>query len=246
MIRGVEKMGISLEQYCDSVNREQYQFWVDYYTGKQLDRLSSLLESFAENRVYAMAPFIEEQGDKYFSERRLLEMLSRLNYKDYPEQLVAYYTQQVADYTHQIDSLSQILSSIDHLINNEYGRGTQGWGEYQKLNLIIFSKLESIGTQEAYFAMAPLLKITNRVKDQYPYSTSPLIEFPINLWFYNKMARLLANVPLPECIHADFFDLLTPYDRDKGCTEIEAYIPKVYQWMLDNKGKYELRNPRND
>jgi hypothetical protein len=168
-------------------------------------------------------------------------MLARLNYKDYPEQLMAYNAQEVVDYIHKIDSLSQILSSINHLIHYH----SQGWDEYQSLDLI-FYRLEYIGTREAYPAMAPLLKITNRVKKAYPYSDSRSIEFPINLEFYNRIAQLFVNVPLPKCVDADYFDLIKPYDRDKGCTEIEAYIPKVYQWMLDNKGKYELKNPRDD
>jgi hypothetical protein len=61
------------------------------------------------------------------------------------------------------------------------------------------------------------------------------------------MADLFVNMPLPKCVEgATGIDLLHCYGKNECRDEIEAYIPKVYQWMLDNKGKYVLRDPRED
>jgi hypothetical protein len=52
-------------------------------------------------------------------------------------------------------------------------------------------------------------------------------------------------VPLPKCVDPEWIGIIHQYD-DGGCKEIEDYLPKVYQWMLDNKGKYELQDPKLD
>jgi hypothetical protein len=238
MIRDAEKMGLNLEQYCDSINRQIYQNIINNYSGKELDRVSSLLSSFASNKVHVMAPLIEEYGTQYYySDIDIQKMLARLNYKNYAQQSIKYYT-------HQIDSLSNILSSIDELIKYPTDLYLSTFVKTRN----VFGSLCYIGTQESYFATAPLLLLKNHVKDDLQY------EYPIGVYFYDEIYRSFKNVPLPECCYGtgeygDFIhdpkDVYSPYTTLK-CDEVENYLPIVYQWMLDNKGKYELKNPQND
>jgi hypothetical protein len=232
-IKEAGEMGLTLEQYCDSMNMDYYQRVADTYVGKTLYGLGYVLSSFAENKVYFMAPLIEEYGKQYFSDIEIQEMLARLDYKDYKERHDTYNAQQIINYTQQIDSLSKILSSIDEIIlPSSYSKGHR---EYIELRWIM-DDLKHLGTQDAYFAMAPLLLIKNRVKTYHPQ-----YEFLIGIDFYEKIARLFIGVPLPKCVDPEWIGIIHQYD-DGACKAIEDYLPKVYQWMLDNKGKYELKN----
>jgi hypothetical protein len=241
LIRNAENAGLTLQQYCDSMNMKYLQKNVSNYAGKSLYELERIVYGFAKNKVHAMAPLIEEYGKQYhYTDIDIQEMLAQLDYKDYKARQDAYNVQQIEYYRQQIDSLSKILSSIDKLIKypTELYLST-----FIKIG-DIFGGLCYIGTQESYFATAPLLLLKNRVRDFYTK------EYPIGIYFYNEIDRMFKNVPLPKCcyIHDEDGDfVITPkgaYTNWK-CTDVEKYLPIVYQWMLDNRGKYELKGPEN-
>lgn len=127
-------------------------------------------------------------------------------------------------------------TEIIHRIENEIKQTNgQDFGALNKL----FEKLVYINTQESFYATAPLLLNQN-------YFNNLFTTVPINAHFFVQLKQFIHNFPWDEegkikelekkDIYIYSFD--DPWD-------VNYYLPndflkQMYQWMLANRGKYEI------
>ena len=214
-----DKANMSLKAYYDSLNRESFKKRVKYRRNYSFAGGGSIVQCLARKKVYKAAPMIDtlkdiprfDDWDHNFS----LD-LARLRYKDYPEKMIK-------KYGHAIDTTIQYLESGN--FSKEKNDDIQNQLD------TYFRSLTYIGTQEAYYKTAPLVSIKDTIL--YPYR-SDYKPYRIGTLFIDIMSEYIKNMPTyaMDSINGDVWYI------DKKLPE--GYHEKIYNWMIENKGNYEI------
>lgn len=217
---------MTLSQYYDSLNNKRRSDWINAWSQAPFPGLQALTKVISDKSIYELAQPIESvcfsgvATDWNKEECQL--MLGRLRYKQYPEKMIA-------RYSYKLDSCISLLKS-------------QSMDNMQKDNIFdalrdLSNKLIYINTQDSYFKMAPLLLIEAEVINEFDDS------YRLGSVFFLELDQYVKNFPWDRAEHSR----VKPGEPAHVVNEwyIENRLPKdflkkMYQWMIDNKNKYEL------
>ena len=214
-LRNVQARNQTIQQYTDSLNREGHEHAVVRKTGSFWGGCLDIMEYAGQERIYSLAPLIESLDVPEIRDGYKNKILAQLNYKDY--------YQQVNDtYTHILDSCIVYLKNNPELDKNAVH---EAFGTIKDS----YNMMRDIGVDELEIIdkLTPILTVTNKV-------TSAVLGFgndyiSVGTYFlYEYFMRMITNLPRARDFRLE--------DWDKN--DIPA---KRYQWLLENKGNYHLR-----
>lgn len=245
----------SLKEHFDSLNANQLQYEIKSSI-KRLDdyKMIEIINSLDRKCMVEFAPLIDSvyQSGMFPEEGDYLQLvLARMGYKDYPEQQIDYIGAKA----------DSILKYIQQLPDQKEGLMSSSLFSYIELA----NQLKSIGTQEAYYRIAPALL----VKKSFPRDEkgSDMISFyfgTLSSNFYMFLRENILNIPLDtkpiiekiiprlDSIAKSRNIVLPPeeftIERQKeelNSTDIDLFFDKdyceqIYNWMVTNRGKYDI------
>jgi len=222
-----KELEISLSEYYNKRNREEYEKSVRAFLGQQTRGVSVLINQLGKNNVYVLSPTIERvfKSDDFMLQDGAVDfklILARLNYKEYPESQIEFY--------------SNLLNGVvEDLKVQELGRP-----EVNKIDWLLISyrgKLEYINSQKSFQMLAPLILIetyTYQQEDRYSLGAHYFLELNEKIKNFPWDKKALEEVgpnEVPFVVNAWYIDNKMPND----------FLKKMYDWMISNKGKYQLK-----
>ena len=212
--------GQTIEQYNDSLERVLHEFEVNRFYGKLWDGYSNIISDAGIRRIYSLAHLIDSFATSEMRQIMRLtnvdDILARLKYKDYQQQLEKKY-------------MNEIDSCIMYLNNNPDLHPENVLQIY--LDMVkIWDRLVYIDTENIYSKMARMLMITNKMLPEQHWRSDNVIVYSVGAYFLAwKLSREIVNLPIP--------DGMPLWEWD------ENDIPtKVYQWMMENMDNIILRS----
>lgn len=215
-----KKANTTLKVYYDSLNKVRFRKIVKARMGYPFGGGGSLEKCLARKKVYKADRMIDtlrnilyfEDWDNYNFDLDL----ARLRYKDYPEKMIN-------KYANAIDTTIQYLESTN-LSNEKNDRIDRKLYNY-------FENLLYIDTQESYYETAPLVMIQDT---GLYFSNHEYIPYRIGTGYIKKLSDYIKNLPssVMDSISGDLWYI------DKKLPK--GYHEKIYNWMMENKGNYEL------
>jgi hypothetical protein len=218
----IKKANMTFERYYDSLNRVRYAEIAERLEGQPFNSMDHIVETIGDKRIYAMADFVDSLKQvgisQYFrlSSLDVNQELARLRYKDYPQR-------QIEKYTRTIDSCSTYLK-------NNPDADRKKVDEIMKILIQCHEKLRYINTPESFYRMAPMLLINNMCTNLNDRD----LNYSIGAYFFVKINQDIINIPKPEI----FLNVPAYIDEDMP----RDFLPKMYQWMLDNKDNYKFNH----
>ncbi len=222
--RDAKKAKMDLSAYIDSLQSVYNKQFIANYIKHPIDYRSPIIFSY-DHELKDFAPYIEKiylenlksdpSDDR--SIKKLIELvLAHFQYKNYEQTII-----------------SQISDSIKATKKNDLSR-----------YLSYFEDLMYIKTQESVFAVAPMLLVKEKIKRRnldIEHSIGAFIFCKLDMYiknlpweYHNKTSRmiLINKEPTEESIDEWFIDNEMP----------PTFLETMYKWMIENKGKYEMRN----
>ena len=220
-LKDLQNRGQTIEQYTDSVNRRTYEGTVNQWDGKLWWGCSEIIYHAADKRINALAPLIDSFATPEI--RQKLEKMNSINFDNIFARLnyKNFKQQQKEKYIHLMDSCITYLK--DHPELNPYDVTLmKSTIETCYSYAVSFGGIPDI----LLYKMAPLLLLKNKMK-------SP--DVSVGTYFYRwHFLNIIENMPrIPDGVLID--------DLDK-----KDFPAKIYQWMMENKDKYQLRSFPSD
>ncbi len=242
--------------YLDSLNTNQLQYEIKSSI-KRLDdyKMIQIISSLDRKCLVGFAPLIDSvfQSGMFPKEGDYFQLvLARMGYKDYPEKQINYLGAKA----------DSILKRIQQLPDQKEGLLSSSMFSYIRLA----NQLKSIGTQEAYYRIAPALL----VKKNFPREEkgSDMISFyfgSLSSNIYMFLRENILNIPFDtkpiiekmiphfDSITKSSNMVLPPEDDftvEKLIEELQSihidlffdkdYCEQIYNWMVKNRGKYDI------
>jgi hypothetical protein len=208
-----EKSKMTVKHWLDSMQITHDTTFVKKYVKESLILLP-VLNSIGQNYLSELAPDIEQllsKGKLVEYEKSNAELqLSRLQYKEYEKEVIQ-----------RINNEIKLIDGSNYIA-------------YRKL----FEKLIYINTQESFYAIAPLLLNKNIWGDNLNRAT-------IGARIFIQLDNHIKNFPfnkkqlidkVSEGGKYDVFINEMIIDYELG----ELFLEKIYQWMIENKGNYDI------
>ena len=211
----IQARGQTIQQYTDSLNRVWYEQDMDRWIGKFWRGCLSIMDYAGRERIYSLIPLIESCNTPEIRDWGGKDrVFAQLKHKDY-------YQQKYDTYTHILDSCIVYLKN-----NPELGKKAV-FETFRTIQDCYYGLLSiDVDELELIDKLIPALTVTNKV-------TSAVLgygnyEISIGVYFLQKCFMFyITNLPRPDIILKDW---------DKN--DVPA---KMYQWLLKNKGNYQLR-----
>jgi len=213
-MHNAEKSKMPLMHWLDSMQALQDTLFVRRYVQETVN-LVPLLYAIGKNYLNELAPDIEQLiATGKLSEddkKEAILQLARMQYKEYEKNV--------------IEDIVNIIKQTDAT-------------DYSTLDKL-FKKLVYINTQESYYATSPLLLNENDYNDL-------VTTAPINARFFVQLKQYIRNFPWNENLKIKELEKKGIYIYSfNDPWDVNNYLPKdflkqIYQWMIDNKGKYEI------
>jgi hypothetical protein len=242
----------TLKEYFDSLNTDQLQYEIKGSIKRLEDyKMIEVISSLDRKCMVEFAPFIDslfqsgmfpEEGD-YFQ-----LVLARMGYEDYAKKQIDYLGAKA-------DSILECIKKLPE--NKENNRVlTDLIDSYIKLA----NQLKSIGTQEAYYRLAPALLVKRRI----PEEALSIYYGNLSSCFYIFLRKSILNIPLDtkpliekliprlDSIAKSRKIVLPPeeFTIERQIEELNSihidlffdkdYCEQIYNWMVKNKGKYNI------
>lgn len=216
----------TLGYYYDSLNKIEYEKYVNAWTGSQFVGIQQLVDVIALKKIYSLAPLIDsicqQQLCNSWSNFNIGDVLARLNYKSYPETQISIY--------------SSKLDSLINLIENK-SLANKAIKSLEKEILANYRKLIYINTQESFCKVAPVLLIKQR---SYNENNS----YVIGAKFFLSLNDNILNLPWDKEANEDVKFGESPFVVDEWYIENKLpnnFLEEIYDWMINNKGNYLIQ-----
>lgn len=209
-----QKSKMTLKHWLDSLQAvEDTQFINDYI--KESVVLWPVISAIGQSYMKELAPDIEQLiATGILNEDKKNEamlQLARMQYKEYEK-----------------EAIQRIENEIKQTDGSDYGALDK-----------LFEKLVYINTQESFYATAPLLLNQNDFNNLFT-------TVPINALFFVQLKQHIYNFPWDEKMEIKelekkeiyIYSFNDPWDVNNYLHK--DFLKQIYQWMIANRGKYEI------
>lgn len=248
----------SLKEHFDSLNANQLQYEIKSSI-KRLDdyKMIEIINSLDRKCMVEFAPLIDSvfQSGMFPEEGDYLQLvLARMGYKDYPKKQIEYIGAKA----------DSILEHIKKLPENKESNWVLSDLIYSYIK--VANQLKSIGTQDAYYRIAPALLVKKSFpEDEKGSDMVSIYSGSLSSIVYMFLRDNILNIPLDtkpiikkmiphfDSIIKSRNIVLPPEDEftvDRIIEELQPihidlffeknYCEQIYNWMVTNRGKYDI------